>query len=253
MARTTDSKNGKRPKKSRRSDGRKRWFKSHTNVAITTSDDFEERIKQIPSLNLEDLQTIVQEAAAEPNVHLQMQVLILCLRLILKKMHPSQGREPKIQQVRTLRRLIFGKGDTILIAATGFGKSLILHAFSILTAKITLQIIPLNKLGAEQLDDIQKLGCTKPCLFNSDGRKSEKDLIARIRNGEFTHILLSPEQASSKEFRAALKDPLFQAKIGLVAIDELHLIKQWEEFRAKFTMLGELRDIMRQDVMSNKE
>jgi hypothetical protein len=142
MARTTDSKNGKRPKKSRRSDGRKRWFKSHTNVAITTSDDFEERIKQIPSLNLEDLQTIVQEAAAEPNVHLQMQVLILCLRLILKKMHPSQGREPKIQQVRTLRRLIFGKGDTILIAATGFGKSLILHAFSILTAWGAVSCIP---------------------------------------------------------------------------------------------------------------
>jgi hypothetical protein len=113
MARTTGSINGKRPKKSRRSDGRKKWFNSHSKMAITTSDDFKERIKQIPSLNLEHLQTIVEEAAAEPNVHLQMQVLILCLRLILKKMHPSQRREPKIQQVRTLRRLIFGKGDTI--------------------------------------------------------------------------------------------------------------------------------------------
>jgi hypothetical protein len=58
MARKTGSIiSGKRPKKSRRSDGRKRWFKPHSKVAITTSDDFKERIQQVPSLNLEHLQT----------------------------------------------------------------------------------------------------------------------------------------------------------------------------------------------------
>ena len=50
-------------------------------------------------------------------------------------------------------------------------------------------------------------------------------------------------------FRDALKSPELQARIGLVAIDECHLVKQWESFRPTFTMLGELRTILRQDVV----
>jgi superfamily II DNA helicase RecQ len=40
-----------------------------------------------------------------------------------------------------------------------------------------------------------------------------------------------------------------QRMIGLVAIDECHLIKQWQDFRDKFTMLGELRLILRDHVV----
>ena len=49
-----------------------------------------------------------------------------------------------------------GKGDTLLVTACrllGFGKSIVFHDFSILTGKISLQIIPLSKLSDEQLDD----------------------------------------------------------------------------------------------------
>jgi len=53
------------------------------------------------------------------------------------------------------------------MARTGFGKSLIFYTYSILTGKITLQIIPLNKLGDEQLHDIKKLYRSNPCLLNS--------------------------------------------------------------------------------------
>ncbi len=63
------------------------------------------------------------------------------------------------------------------------------------------------------------------------------------------HVLVGPEQASSMSFRDALKSPELQARIGLVAIDECHLVKQWESFRPTFTMLGELRTILRQDVV----
>ena len=37
--------------------------------------------------------------------------------------------------------------------------------------------------------------------------------------------------------------------IGLVAIDECHLIKQWQDFRDKFAMLGELHLILRDHIV----
>lgn len=69
-------------------------------------------------------------------------------------------------------------------------------------------------------------------------------MFARIRAGQHKHILLTPEQAVSKEFRSLLKDLNFSNNIGLVAIDELHFVEQWKEFRAEFTMLGELRAML---------
>jgi len=136
-----------------------------------------------------------------------------------------------------------------LIARTGFGKSIIFHAFSVLTGKITLQIIPLSKLGDEQLDDIRKLSGAKPCLITAQSKKEEKAIISLVEAGVYTHVLLGPEQASSPLFRHTLKNMEFQGRIGLVAIDECHLVKQWKDFRAAFTMLGELRVLLRQDVV----
>lgn len=165
-------------------------------------------------------------------------------------MNPGgRPQTPHFEQIRALRRLIFGFGDTLLIARTGFGKSLIFHAFSILTGKITIQLVPLSKLGDEQLDDIRKLNGSNPCLITAKSRSLDRALIEKVMDGVYTHVLLGPEQASSKSFRDALKNPELQARIGLVAIDECHLVKQWESFRPTFTMLGELRTILRQDVV----
>ena len=69
--------------------------------------------------------------------------------------------------MRTLRWLIFGKGDTLLIAYIGFGKSLIFYTYTVLTGKIIIQIIPLNKLGDEQLDNIRKIEGCNPVLINA--------------------------------------------------------------------------------------
>ena len=129
------------------------------------------------------------------------------------------------------------------MARTGFGKSLIFYIYSILTGKITLQIIPLNKLGDEQLHDIKKLYGSNPCLLNSQTK--EPELLPRITAGEFTHVLLGPEQASSEGFRKAIKDTGLSGRIGLVTIDECYLVKQWgEKFRQAYSTLHTLRSIL---------
>ena len=235
-------------------DRRKRWYRNRPArdeplaepLSVT---GIHQRIREIPSMDLRMLPLVIKEARLEENVPEQPAVIETCLTRILRHLNPESAHMPHPEQVRTLRRLIFGKGDTILIARTGFGKSIIFHAFSVLTGKITLQIIPLSKLGDEQLDDIRKLDGSAPCLVTSESKRLEKSIIENIRKGLYTHVLLGPEQACSKTFRAALRDPELQAKIGLVAIDECHLVKQWEEFRPEFTMLGDLRVILRQEVV----
>ena len=114
---------------------------------------------------------------------------------------------------------------------------------------ITLQITPLSKLGDEQLDDIRRLGDTRPVLLTKATKAKERDLVQRIRRNEFTHILLGPEQASSTAFRALLKEPDVQSNIGLVVIDECHTIRQWSDSRPQFTLLGQLRFVLRQDIV----
>jgi len=114
-------------------------------------------IDSVHDMALSELPAVINEARLPLNVEAQTLVLEVCLRRILYFVEPTSSHAPRPEQVRALRRLIFGKGDTLLVARTGFGKSLIFHAFSILTGLITIQINPLSKLGDEQLGDIRKL------------------------------------------------------------------------------------------------
>jgi hypothetical protein len=208
-------------------------------------------VKRIDEIDVSHFPGLCFEALwGEHNIALQEGLTRICIQRVLWAENPGTIQEPRKLQVKSLRRLVFGRGDTLLIAMTGFGKSAILHTFAVMTGRQTIQIIPLNKLGDEQRDAIAKIPGTSPVLLRSDSKKDKKALIEQIIHGDCTHILLSPEQAAHPQFRKALKHPAVQARIGLVAIDEVHLVQQWGEgFRKEFAMLGELRQILRKDTI----
>jgi superfamily II DNA helicase RecQ len=135
------------------------------------------------------------------------------------------------------------------IARTGFGTSLIFHAYSILTGKITLQLILLLKLGDEQLCDIRRFPGARPCLIDAKTRTEEKDMLRKVADGQYTHVLLGLEQEPSRSFRSILEKTDLQASISFVTIDKCHLIMQGEKFRPAFTLLGELRTILQKDIV----
>ncbi|TEY25590.1 hypothetical protein BOTCAL_1275g00010 [Botryotinia calthae] len=141
----------------------------------------DECMKRIHEVELKNMPAMIKEGGTEKFIEKQEELIGLCLERILWFLDPTAIRKPKPMQTRILRRLIYGKSDTLCIAKTGFGKS--------------------------------------------------------------------PEQAASSKFRDALASPELQSNIGLVAIDECHLISQWKEFRPKFTMLGQLRHLLPQEVM----
>jgi hypothetical protein len=237
-------------------DKRKKWHrgrrKTDISVASFTVEALEKDtslLSQVSSMQLEDMPLLVQQFAGMDGVPFQHNVIEACLRRILQVMSPDAGHSPHMEQVRAVRRLVYGKGDTLLIARTGFEKSLILHSFSLLTGKITLQIVPLNKLGDQQLRDIGKFCNARPCLLDAENKRQVSNLIEQIKAGGYTHVLLGPEQAVSEAFKNALSDPELQSKLGLVAIDECHLVQQWQSFRQNFAMLGQLRQLLRQDIL----
>lgn len=71
-------------------------------------------------------------------------------------------------QVTAIQRLVYGHGDTILLARTGYGKSIIFQAVSVmLPDKVIIQIIPLSKLGEEQRDAIKAFPGCNPLITDA--------------------------------------------------------------------------------------
>jgi hypothetical protein len=71
-------------------------------------------------------------------------------------------------QREALHHLIYLRKDLILIAGTGFGKSMILQAVSVLLQKsMTIVMLPLDQIGNEQSEFIRQIGGT-PCFLNRD-------------------------------------------------------------------------------------
>ena len=79
------------------------------------------------------------------------------------------AQEARKGQVDVLEHLVDEKSDAILVAATGYGKSVVLYAFAALTKKLTIQIVPLTKLGKNQVEDIHKnVPNSRPVLVDQD-------------------------------------------------------------------------------------
>ena len=80
------------------------------------------------------------------------------------------GHEPHRGQIEAVESLVIYQEDTILVAATGYGKSAVLFAFSALKPdKITVQIVPLVTLGESQREDIAtKLPESRPIWIDAD-------------------------------------------------------------------------------------
>ena len=106
--------------------------------------------------------------------------------------------KPKSGQQEALHYLVYLRKDLILIAGTGFGKSMVLQAVSLLLQRsITLVILPLNQIGNEQFEFIREIGGI-PCFVN--GETISPKLLNEVQQGCFTHVLISPELAISDDF-----------------------------------------------------
>ena len=79
------------------------------------------------------------------------------------------AQEARRGQIDAVQRLVYTKGDTILVAATGYGKSAVLHAFTAITGLQTIQIVPLSRLGSSQAESIRvSVPGSNPIFIDAD-------------------------------------------------------------------------------------
>jgi superfamily II DNA helicase RecQ len=199
-----------------------------------------DQIEEIPTLPFHRVQHIIKACDLPEHVELQGRAIELALTRLL------EGRTPKPGQIWALRRILYSLGDTILIAGTGYGKSIVLHALSSLTEFITVQIIPLSKLGATQHETVSRYPDARACLITAETRKANPGIFRQIERCEYSHILLGAEQAALPEFRRCFDNPQFRERVRLLAIDEAHVLREWAKqgFRKEFLLLHELRRLM---------
>jgi len=149
---------------------------------------------------------------------------------------------PHKEQIDAIHHLLNYREDLILVAKTGWGKSLIFQSIPILRPSkgICLMIMPLTLLEEDQAKHINAVdGCTA-CVLNAE--TNEKYLRQKIKSGEYTHVLTSPEIALSPSFLKVLHHKPFIDRLVLVAFDELHVAEQWgKKFRQEYSRLKVLR------------
>lgn len=130
--------------------------------------------------------------------------------------------------------------DLFLTAPTGSGKSLLfqLPAFHISQNKdITIVVSPLIALMKDQVDAIiNDRDFHKVAYLNSELNLIDRDtIIENCQNGNIDVLYLSPELLLSYN----IKHFIGERNIGLIVIDEAHLITTWgRDFRVDYWFLG---------------
>ena len=97
------------------------------------------------------------------------------------------GFTGKEQQIEALCALLIDIIDVILVAGTGFGKSIVFQAAPLVfsTPRIVLVLSPLNALMDEQCKKLsQKQGC-KPFVLNGESHSIAN--VQHVQDGCFTH------------------------------------------------------------------
>ena len=170
-------------------------------------------------------------------------------RLLVDRFSQASIRpKPRTLQVDVLQRLVFARQDLILVAKTGFGKSLIFHAWTILTGKVSIIIVPLLGLADQTYDDFCEIPGANPIVVSKETRSQHEDIFAHIHKGDskgqFTHLIMGPEQLVSPDFRGLLRNQEFRERIGSLVIDEAHCVLMWSAFRSEYAQVHSVRPLL---------
>jgi superfamily II DNA helicase RecQ len=100
------------------------------------------------------------------------------------------GHTPRPEQLEAIRSLVIDQKDLILIAKTGFGKSLVFNSVPFLQGGVALIIMPLNAIEEGQTAALLKVtdrAKCSPIILNGDSNTSK--LRDNIQRGCYSHGL----------------------------------------------------------------
>jgi ATP-dependent DNA helicase RecQ len=132
-------------------------------------------------------------------------------------------------------------GQNVLgILPTGTGKSLCYQIPALSkfdkTGTIAVVISPLVALMADQVQGMERAGISSSVTINGMMSMPERqDALEKIRMGDASILIISPEQLRSTSIRSILQ----QREIGLWILDEAHCVSKWgHDFRPDYRYIS---------------
>lgn len=152
-------------------------------------------------------------------------------------------------QAEAIESVIAGT-DTILVLATGGGKSAVYQIAGAQRGGVTVVVSPLIALQADQLASIQEApDAPEAVMINSALSAAERRAAwARVDKGGTLYVLLAPEQLADADNIARLS----AAGVPLFVVDEAHCVSAWgHDFRPDYLRLGDVvQDLGRPPVLA---
>ncbi len=152
--------------------------------------------------------------------------------------HPADSAGRPLQQVIVAETM--GHANVLGILPTGTGKSVCYQvpALSLYdkTGALTVVISPLVALMADQVQGMERTGISSAVTINGMLSMPERqDALDRVRLGQASILLISPEQLRSVSVRSVLA----QREVGLWVLDEAHCVSKWgHDFRPDYRYIS---------------
>lgn len=140
---------------------------------------------------------------------------------------------------------VLGGRDTLALARTGLGKSVMFQVPALVLEGTTIVVSPLKALQKDQVDACVKLNI--PVAFvNSDvGIRARRKILKQLEDKELKLLYVAPETFFGADFEPFIK----LLDVPLIAIDESHCASSWSDFRPTYQRIFEMRDIFPKAVM----
>lgn len=129
--------------------------------------------------------------------------------------------------------------DSVVLQPTGSGKSFCFQFPPIYENKKAVVISPTISLMQDQVTNLREKGI--PAIFLGSAQLDKQAESNALEESGERIIFVTPEWISKACNKSKLQDLASKNQLSLIAVDEAHLIHQWQKFRPAYKELKALK------------